>query len=165
MTIRQATEHDIPHLQAMQREGWQQDYVGYMPASYAGIALERYGAEEAIANAISNYRYYFVYEQGDDLFGCVAADHTSSSKAELYWIHVAQRHRGNGVGRELVSHLILKLEPSIKTLFVTTFQGYTPTLAFYKAMGFTEHEKKVAYYDGVAVNDITLKRTVSKEDV
>ena len=164
MTTRQAIKQDIPQLQAMQGEGWEQDYVGYMPESYAGVALRRYGTVEALTKAIARYRYYFVYEQGGELFGCIAADHTGDSEVELYWIHVAQQHRGKGVGRDLVNYLIASLEPSITTLYVTTFQNYTPTLAFYKALGFTEHEKKVAYYDGFAVNDIKLKRPISQEE-
>ncbi|MEM7736393.1 MAG: GNAT family N-acetyltransferase [Deinococcota bacterium] len=163
--IRQAAEHDISHLQAMQREGWEQDYVGYMPESYASVALQRYGTTEAIARAIANYRYYFVCEQAGERLGCVAADHTSDSEAELYWIHVAQRHRGRGLGRDLVEYLASSLEPSITTLFVTTFQNYMPTLAFYQALGFTEHDKKITDYDGVAVNDIKLKRTLSRENI
>jgi ribosomal protein S18 acetylase RimI-like enzyme len=160
--IRQAVQQDISHLQAMQREGWEHDYVGYMPKSYASVALQRYGTTEAIARAIANYRYYFVCEQAGERLGCIAADHTSDSEAELYWIHVSQRHRGQGVGRKLVEYLVASLEPSIHTLYVTTFQNYTPTLAFYNALGFVEHDQKIAYYDGVAVNDIRLKRTFPK---
>lgn len=148
----------------MQREGWQHDYVGYMPERFTSV-LKRYATTAAIAHRLTRYRHYYICEQKGELFGCVTADHTPDGQAELYWIHVARRHRGKGVGRDLVSYLISKLEPGITTLYVTTFQGYTPTLAFYKALGFTEYEKKVAYYDGVAVNDIKLKRTVSRENV
>lgn len=157
MTIRTPKIHDIPHLQAMQREGWKHDYVGYMPENYATVALQRYGTAEAIAKNILHDRYYFVLTEGDKLLGCVAADHSSETEAELYWIHVAQRHRGKGVGRKLLEYLLAKLEPTIQTLYVTTFQDYTPTLAFYEAIGFKEVEKKINVYDGVAVNDVRLK--------
>lgn len=163
--IRQAIEQDIPQLQAMQREGWEHDYLGYIPEAYTAVALQRYGTAEVIAKDIAHDRYYFVLTEGDELLGCIAADHRGDTEAELYWIHVARRHRGKGVGRKLVTYLLARLEPNIQTLYVTTFQDYTPTLAFYEAIGFKECEKKVNIYDGVAVNDVRLKRTLSKEEV
>jgi ribosomal protein S18 acetylase RimI-like enzyme len=174
--IRQATEQDIPQLQMMQREGWEHDYVGYIPEHYAALALQRYGTAEAIAKDITHDRYYFVLTdsealtegkvltKGEELLGCIAADHSSETEAELYWIHVARHHRGKGVGRNLLEYVLAKLEPTIQTLYVTTFQNYTPTLAFYKAVGFQEYEKKINIYDGVAVNEVRLKLRIHQRE-
>jgi len=85
--------------------------------------------------------------------------------AEIWWLHVLNRYRRGGVGRRLVEYFVAQLPPTTPALFVTTFQGYAPTLAFYARLGFGQPTLSVAVYDGFAVNDVRLRRGLTSRDV
>ncbi|GEM_PF-3460770 len=155
--IRRAQATDIPALIAMQKEGWAVDYTGYMPDGYGEMALETYGRPETIQQHIDQYAYYYVAEQENEIVGVVCGDDLNDSESEIWWIHVPIKHRGNGIGRHLVNYFIEQM-PSDKTaLYVTTFDGYTPTITFYERVGFSVYERMVNQYSGVAVNDVRLR--------
>lgn len=155
--IRRAESTDIPALIAMQREGWTVDYVGYMPDGYGEMAMEKYGRPETIQQHIEKYDYYYVAEQEGEIIGVICGDNLNETEAEIWWIHVPKKHRGRGIGHHLVSYFIEQMPPDITNLYVTTFEGYTPTIAFYKRVGFTAHDRMVNHYGGVPVNDLRLR--------
>ena len=159
-TIRRAHHADIPALIAMQQEGWTTDYPGYMPEGYGEVALKRYGTAEALAKQIQEYAYYFVAERDGTVVGAISGSHLNETETEVWWIHVPVVERGHGIGRALIDHFKAHLPPAIESLYVTTFDGYIPTVTFYERVGFTPHERMVQEYDGVAVNDVRLKMAI-----
>jgi GNAT superfamily N-acetyltransferase len=156
-TIRRATPDDIPALIEMQREGWTCDYIGYMPDGYGEMAMQRYGAPETIREHIAEYAYYFVAEREGTVIGTICGDNLNETDAEIWWIHVPSAYRGEGIGRALVEYFRTHLPPNIASLYVTTFDGYTPTVTFYERVGFVAHERMIHHYDGVPVNDLRLR--------
>lgn len=156
MNIRPATLADIPVLLEMQREGWTQDYVGLAPEGYL-VAAHNYFAQAAqVEQYIQENRYYWVAESHEPM-GCLCADHLDDSKAVLWWIHTLQRHRSKGVGRELLNQLVTQLPDEIKTVYVTTFETYQPTIAFYRSMGFVRNRSKRSELFGYSVEELELK--------
>jgi ribosomal protein S18 acetylase RimI-like enzyme len=158
--IRAATLSDVPQLRAFQLEAWEHDYLGYVPEAYIPVALELYASEEALAKTVELDRYYFVAEDEQGLCGCLAGVHTSEHEAEIFWLHVARRSRGQGLGKKLVEHLFTNLEPQIHTLHVVTFQANIRALAFYKSLGFETFKNEVDDHDGILVHNVRLKRSV-----
>ena len=161
MTIRDATEYDVAQLQAFQVEAWHHDYAEYVPAAYLPVALERYGSAEAISKTIVHDHYYFVAEDAQGLCACLAGVHISKHEAEIFWLHVAHRCRGQGLGKKLVEHLLTKLEPQIHTLHVVSFQLNTRALAFYESLGFEVLRAEMDNHDGVLVHNLRLTRPIA----
>lgn len=160
-TIRQAHQGDIPALIAMQKEGWTTDYRAYIPEGYGDLALKRYATAETIHKQIREDDYYFVLEDKETLLGVVSGSHLNETEAEIWWIHVPIAHRGHGFGRVLIDFFKAQLPKTMKAIYVTTFDGYTPTISFYESVGFTPHAYMVQDYDGVAIDDVRLKMTLS----
>jgi ribosomal protein S18 acetylase RimI-like enzyme len=133
-----------------------------MPDGYGEMVMEKYGRPETIQQHIERYAYYFVAEQQDEIVGVICGDNLNETEAEIWWIHVPIKHRGNGMGRNLVNYFTEQMPPEITALYVTTFDGYTPTIAFYERLGFTAHERMVNHYGGVPVNDLRLRLERSK---
>ncbi len=159
-SIRPVDQADIPALIAMQREGWTIDYQGYIPEGYGEIALKRYGTVAAIEKNIQKDKYYFVVEYKGALLGAISGTHLNETEAEIWWIHVPISERGQGVGRVLIDYFKAQLPSSMKAIYVTTFEGYKPTISFYQRVGFTPFKYLVQDYDGVSINDVRLKMVI-----
>lgn len=158
--LRNATLRDVPQLQAFQQEAWQHDYADFVPEAYIPIALERYASPEALAKTIEQDHYYLLAEDNQGLCGCLAAVHHNDREAELFWLHVALHCRRQGLGKGLVEELLRRLEPSIQTLYVVTFQKNTTALVFYKTLGFVNDREEIDSHDGVLVHNLRLKRSI-----
>jgi ribosomal protein S18 acetylase RimI-like enzyme len=76
----------------------------------------------------------------DEIVGFLTVAPSSDEVSEITWMGVRDDHRGRGIGRELIDHLVrsstaralcvLTLGPSVPDA------GYEGTRAFYRAMGF-----------------------------
>jgi ribosomal protein S18 acetylase RimI-like enzyme len=134
MRIRSAIATDIPSLVEFQREGWFEDYRDIIPAGYAEYAMGLYGTTDALRRQIEGDNFYLVVEDEGAVVACATAEILNADEAELWWIHTTKNHRGRGIGRQLVDEITHQLTGKVPTLCVTTFQDYTPTLAFYKRL-------------------------------
>lgn len=155
--IRRATEADVPTLEAFQREGWYADYVGYIPDGYADHAMQMYGTPEKLTQQVSTGDYYFVAQVKDQVVGCITAEILKDDEAEIWWVHVAGSHRGQGIGRQLIAHVVAALPDHIPAVCVTTFKGYTPTLKVYERLGFVLHTEYVYETGSFKIDEIRLR--------
>ncbi|NOK57885.1 MAG: hypothetical protein GFH27_549287n189 [Chloroflexi bacterium AL-W] len=154
--IRRVVVTDVPILQAFQREGWFEDYRTIIPAGYAEYAMGIYGTTDALQHQIETDNLYLVVEDEGAVVACATAEVLNDDEAELWWIHTTKSHRGRGIGRQLVSEIKQHLMGKVPTLCVTTFQGYTPTLAFYERLGFKVQKMYVSEIQGFSIPEVRL---------
>jgi len=156
MLIRSAKVTDIPTLVEFQREGWFEDYREIIPAGYAEYAMELYGTTDALHRQIEGDNLYLVVEDEGAVVACATAEVLNNDEAELWWIHTTKSHRGRGIGRQLVDEIKRQLSGKVPTLCVTTFQGYTPTLTFYKRLGFSIQKTYIYEAQGFKIPEVRL---------
>ena len=159
--IRAADTADILVLLEFQREGWFEDYREIIPAGYAEYAMGLYGTTDALQRQIESDNLYLVVEDEGTVVACATAEVLNADEAELWWIHTTKSHRGHGIGRQLVDEIKQQLSGKVPTLCVTTFQDYTPTLAFYKRLGFSVQKTYVHETEGFRVPEVRLYRTIT----
>jgi ribosomal protein S18 acetylase RimI-like enzyme len=136
--IRRASYDDIPVLAAFQRDGWEHDYVGYAPEGVAALSIAQYGTPRALARQLRDYDIYDVAVDDGAVIGCICGLHDPGGEPEILWLHVSRSARGLGIGRMLVDSFIEQMPPVVERIYVTTFQDYQPTIAFYERLGFVE---------------------------
>lgn len=156
MKIRPATPDDVLALLEMQLEGWTKDYVGLAPQGYLEAAQAKWARPELIEKQVRLDDFYLVAEEAE-VMGCICAGLLNPAEAEVYWVHTLERHRGRGVGRRLMQDLLGRLPALVRFVYVTTYQGYTPTIAFYQRLGFEKLREQVVEYFGHPVNDLVLR--------
>jgi len=145
--IRSAQIADIPTLIAFQKEGWFKDYHNVIPEGYAEYAIGVYGTRDAIRQQIDKAFLYIVAQVDETIVACATAEPLNALEAEIWWIHTSKAYRGQHVGRQLVEFIAAQMQGEVRSLCVTTFQGYTPTLQFYKRLGF-QVQKTYIYESG-----------------
>lgn len=158
--IRDAELTDISSFLEFQREGWFEDYEDFIPEGYAEYAMGLWGTKEAIQKDIEGDTIYLVAEHKGMAVACASASMLDNGEAELWWIHTKKSHRGQGIGRTLVEEVIKKLRHKVPSLFVTTFQGYTPTLNFYSRLGFQEYKTYITETGPYKIPDIRLVKAI-----
>jgi ribosomal protein S18 acetylase RimI-like enzyme len=151
--IRRAAEADIPALAALQREGWEHDYAGYAPDGVAALSLEQFGTPAALAEQLRTYDIYNVAVDDGQVTGCICGMVAHDGEPEILWIHVQQAARGSGVGRMLMASFMAELPPDIEHVYVTSFQDYHPTIAFYEHLGFVEDRR----YEETVAEELVIR--------
>jgi len=84
---------------------------------------------------------FWTIEQGGALLGCGALKAVEANHGEIKSMHTYAAHRGRGVGKAMVSHIIKTARTrGYKRLSLETgsTQGYAPAWALYRHFGFTE---------------------------
>ena len=162
MRIRSAIATDIPALVEFQHEGWFEDYREIIPADYAEYAMGLYGTTDALQRQIETDNLYLVVEDVGAVVACATAEILNDDEAELWWIHTTKSLRGRGIGRQLVDEIKQQLSGKVSTLCVTTFQGYTPTLAFYKRLGFSIQKTYIYEAQGFSIPEVRLYRSITQ---
>ncbi|NJL53784.1 GNAT family N-acetyltransferase [bacterium] len=152
---------DIPALVEFQREGWFEDYREIIPAGYAEVAMGLYGTTDALHRQIETDNLYLVVEDAGAVVACATAEILNDDEAELWWIHTTKSCRGCGIGRQLVDEIKHQLTGKVPTLCVTTFQDYTPTLAFYKRLGFSIQKTYIYEAQGFSIPEVQLFKSIA----
>ena len=124
---------DAERIRALARD------TGFFSAEEEQIAGEL--AEESLARGEAAGYHYLFCEEGAELVGytCFGPIPCTQASWDLYWIAVAPRMQGHGLGR----HLALATEERIRArggtrVYVDTSGRvqYRPTRAFYEACGY-----------------------------
>jgi putative acetyltransferase len=78
---------------------------------------------------------------GDELLGCGALRELSPEHAELKSMHTAARHRGKGVGRAILEHILKEAKArgyARISLETGSMEAFAPARALYQRYGFAE---------------------------
>ncbi|UUX51084.1 GNAT family N-acetyltransferase [Nisaea acidiphila] len=84
--------------------------------------------------------FWSVWEDGE-LLGCGAIRELSPEHGELKSMHTAARHRGKGVGRAMVEHILKEARArGYRRISLETgsMEAFAPARALYARFGFTE---------------------------
>ncbi|WP_193187321.1 GNAT family N-acetyltransferase [Nisaea sediminum] len=84
--------------------------------------------------------FWSAWEDGD-LLGCGALRELSPEHGELKSMHTAARHRGKGVGRAMVEHILKEARArGYRRISLETgsMEAFAPARALYARFGFTE---------------------------
>lgn len=77
---------------------------------------------------------------GETLTGCGALQHLSETHGEVKSMHTLERHRGSGLGRQMLEHVIAEARARGYTrlsLETGSMDGFKPSRTLYEAFGFT----------------------------
>ncbi len=86
---------------------------------------------------------YFLYHVRGDFIGCVALKNAGDGVAHLNRLSVLPRHRRQGIGKELVDHVLEQARNyGMKQVSIGIIDAHTRLKDWYLKLGFTMGEKK-----------------------
>lgn len=138
MDLRPATLDDLPDIARLHGANWCRDYGGILPEAVLGATLTAFMDHLWTAQALRDQRV-FVARNGTALMGFAAMRLAGPHGcAFLENLHVAAVSRAQGVGRALMSAVVVSAMPGGLTLEVLV--ANTPARAIYRGWGGQESE-------------------------
>lgn len=142
LTVRPATEDDLPAMQAIERASFGD------PWSRAALAQAVAAPEIAVA----------VAQDAAGVAGYVIV-RTVAGEAELLNVAVHPERRRGGIGRTLLTHAIgAAARRDAHTMFLEVRPTNAPALALYRALGFVPVGRRRDYYHSPVEDALVLRR-------
>ena len=120
--------------------------VGFHGREYAEQYDLDYRFEASVAQALARYGLAYsddpeagrmwLAEDEEGLIGCIAISRESGRHGRVRWFLVAQRARGQGLGRRLFDEAMAYARERFETLELETFSELTTAGRMYRDVGF-----------------------------
>ena len=133
--IRRAETKDFLAVAALDRKAWAQSREAtYIPD---GEHAWRLWVEHAIV---------FVYAPSEEVLGASLAFPTLSGPFCLHKIFVDHRHRGHGVGTDLMKETLAEIDRAGVACFLTVAPGNEAAIRLYESYGFVDRTFVKGFY-------------------
>lgn len=113
------------------------------------------------------YAYVFgVLHQGKELVGIASLIPYESPilehKARIGNVYLRKEHRGQGIGRKLIEHLIASAHDYVEQIYIEVAADNHVARKLYESLGFKQYgyEERAAKLDGNYIDDILMVRFV-----
>ena len=161
VSIRQATEADIPAIQQIAVATWWPTYRPILTEDQIEYMLELFYSPKAIASQMqSGHTYLLLLE--DDVPNGFASFSPRTENKDIYKLHrlyCLPETKGKGYGRELlqnVEQLVKKLGRHVLELNVNI---HNPAKGFYERLGYTEaYAEKIDIGSGYIMDDYVMRK-------
>jgi ribosomal protein S18 acetylase RimI-like enzyme len=135
--IRLATENDLTTVERLAREIWPVAYDGIVPPQQLVYMLDLIYSNAALHHQLLNQQHTFLMvEQDGEPVGFASYSIVEPGVSKLHKIYVHQSTQGQGIGKQLIDHIITQLQPqSVHTLRLNV-NRYNKARFFYEKLGF-----------------------------
>jgi ribosomal protein S18 acetylase RimI-like enzyme len=137
ISVRAATEADIPGIQRVAGETWRATYAGHMPGSdIAAFLAGAYSAEHLRGTIDRPSVDLFVAAAGEEIAGYVMAGVNREGEGELFAIYVLPAWQGHGAGWRLWQTAVDALRTrGLTKLSLWVLTANEPARRFYERQG------------------------------
>jgi ribosomal protein S18 acetylase RimI-like enzyme len=137
INIRLANENDLTTVERLAREIWPVAYDGIVPPQQLEYMLNLIYNNAALRDQLLNQQHIFLMvEQDGKPVGFASYSTVAPGISKLHKIYVHQSTQGQGIGKQLIDHIIAQLKPqSIHTLRLNV-NRYNKARFFYEKLGF-----------------------------
>ncbi len=119
--------------------------------------ITRPWSAQEFANLLHNPRVFY----GTHPSGFIIGRQVDAEEVELFMFVVVTEQQNKGIGRDLLTNFIDSVRNlSVRRIFLEVAENNDKALRMYKAAGFQEAGKRIAYYkmpDGTPIDGITMR--------
>lgn len=161
ITIKQLGIEDVQDYKAMRLEALQNE-----PCAFSGDYEEESAqGDEYHMIRLQVSTIYGAYE-GDAIVGMTGVilfrEKKLKHKAALWGVYVRPSHRGQGIARQLMTHVLAEMPPAVRQINLGVNPDNHAAVALYKSLGFTVYgeEKNAFINDGQGCSEFLMVKTV-----
>ena len=163
VTIRLANADDLTTVEQLAREIWPGTYGDILSSEQLEYMLDLIYNNAALRNQMLNQQHTFLMVEQDGHPVAFAAYSTiEPGISKLHKIYVHQKTQGQGIGKQLIDHIVNQLRPQgIHTLRLNVNRQNKARL-FYEKLGFeVVKEEDIDIGKGYFMVDYVMERPIS----
>jgi ribosomal protein S18 acetylase RimI-like enzyme len=159
LEIRKASKVDIKGISRVYVDSWRTTYRGLVPDDYLD-ELSYKDAEKRWNDFLNNENEPFIYVAINDTgkiigFASGKSIDEKNYDGELYSLYLLQECRGLGVGRQLISAIVMQFkDKGIYSMMVWVMNQNKSGLGFYERMGGKEYNYRTSTFGETVVRDV-----------
>ena len=169
MSIRQATDQDIPAIRAIALQAWPKAYYPeILGAEQLAYMLHLLYDERVLAEAmgVKNQRFFLLEEHGAATgFASCTPHYARSTVTHLNKLYVLPEIKGRGVGKRLLEHVLDFAEGQGDRVIELNVNKRNKAIGFYEHMGFRIlREEVIDIGSGYVMDDYVMGRALASSN-
>ena len=165
MTIRTATEADIPLLRDLAQRIWRACYPGIIPVEQIEFMLGRMYAEEEIRRQLREGCAWEIVEDEGAAIGFLSFGLGDDGRVKLHKMYVLPERQRGGIGQRLLAHVCeCTRKLGAREVWMQVNKRNTPAIGAYLKAGF--HIEREAVFEiggGFVMDDYVMVRAVAQK--
>lgn len=156
MTLRLATETDIPLIAELARRIWLDYYPAIVSVEQVEYMLELFYSASALSEQMRAGQVFYLPETEQGIIGYLSVSETEPGSYFLHKFYIDNGLRGKGIGQTTLQ-LLKSTMPDMKVLRLNVNRMNYQSINFYFKMGFTiESCMDIPVGNGYEMNDFRM---------
>lgn len=156
MTLRLATESDIPLVSELARRIWLDYYPAIVSVEQIEFMLERMYSTDALSEQMRNGQIFYLPETAQGTIGYLSVSETDPGSYFMHKFYIDNGLRGKGIGQEVLQ-LLKNILPAMQVLRLNVNRRNYQSINFYFKAGFIiESCMDIPIGNGYEMNDFRM---------
>ena len=156
MTLRLATESDIPLVSELARRIWLDYYPAIVSVEQIEFMLERMYSTDALSEQMRNGQIFYLPETAQGTVGYLSVSETDPGSYFMHKFYIDNGLRGKGIGQEVL-RLLKNIPPAMQVLRLNVNRRNYQSINFYFKAGFIiESCMDIPIGNGYEMNDFRM---------
>lgn len=156
MTLRLATESDIPLVSELARRIWLDYYPAIVSVEQIEFMLERMYSTDALSEQMRNGQIFYLPETAQGTIGYLSVSETDPGSYFMHKFYIDNGLRGKGIGQEVL-RLLKNILPAMQVLRLNVNRRNYQSINFYFKAGFViESCMDIPIGNGYEMNDFRM---------
>ncbi len=156
MTLRLATESDIPLVSELARRIWLDYYPAIVSVEQIEFMLERMYSTDALSEQMRNGQIFYLPETAQGTVGYLSVSETDPGSYFMHKFYIDNGLRGKGIGQEVLQ-LLKNILPAMQVLRLNVNRRNYQSINFYFKAGFIiESCMDIPIGNGYEMNDFRM---------
>lgn len=169
MKFIKATENDIPLIQELAKNSWEDAYQDILSGEQIAYMLNTMYSHEEISGHLQNpaYHYYLMQDTSDGRFmGFIGYENGYEGEegtTKLHRIYLIPGYKGKGAGKKALEFLHSKAEKAGERRIILNVNKHNPARQFYESRGYSVYEEGVfSIGNGYFMDDYLMEFLIHK---
>ena len=156
MTLRPATESDIPLVSELARRIWLDYYPAIVSVEQIEFMLERMYSTDALSEQMRNGQIFYLPQTAQGTVGYLSVSETDPGSYFMHKFYIDNGLRGKGIGQEVLQ-LLKNILPAMQVLRPNVNRRNYQSINFYFKAGFIiESCMDIPIGNGYEMNDFRM---------
>lgn len=166
LTIKHASESDIPLIRSLAKQIWPNTYTAILSRKQIDYMMKMMYSVNAIRAQMQKDHQFIVVYNTNIPVGFAAYGEAEPGVYKLHKIYVLPSQQGKGTGKFVIEQIISDIKPKGATVLRLNVNRYNKAKSFYEKLGFVaERTEDIDIGGGYFMNDYVMEKKLNSTEV